>query len=152
MTTKKILGCPKCGAEIEVYRNPLPTVDIIIAIGDRGGIILIHRKNEPRTWAIPGGFVDYGESLEHAAEREALEETGLAVAELKQFRAYSDPNRDKRAHTISVVFTARADGTPEAGDDADGVGVFTRQSLPSEIAFDHRQILDDYFSSLDRGV
>jgi 8-oxo-dGTP diphosphatase len=147
---KKTLKCPKCGADVAAFRNPLPAVDVIIEMTGEKGIILINRKNEPRLWALPGGFVDYGETLEQAASREAVEETGLAVWDLRQFRAYSDPGRDKRAHTISFVFAARAEGSPKAGDDADGVGIFRRDSLPTEMAFDHRRILGDYFSSLDR--
>jgi len=97
------------------YRNPAPTVDIIIEIEDAAtsalrGIVLIERKNPPHGWAIPGGFVDYGESVEHAAEREALEETSLRVRLVRQFHVYSDPARDPRQHTISTVFVARAQG------------------------------------------
>ncbi len=125
------------------HRNPLPTVDLIIECG--GGIVLIKRKNPPYGWALPGGFVDYGESLEAAAVREAKEETGLDVELVRQFHAYSDPRRDSRFHTITVVYVARAEGTPRAGDDAAGVGVFTRDPLPEDIAFDHRDILRDYF-------
>ncbi|MEK6791306.1 MAG: NUDIX hydrolase [Deltaproteobacteria bacterium] len=126
------------------YRNPLPTVDVIIELG-RGAIVLIERKNPPYGWAIPGGFVDYGESLEMSAQREALEETGLDVRLLAQMRAYSEPGRDPRFHTITMVFVAVADGAPKAGDDAKGVGVFTEETLPSPIVFDHAKILKDYF-------
>lgn len=125
-------------------KNPLPTVDIIIEC--KGGIVLIKRKNPPHGWALPGGFVDYGESLEEAAAREAREETGLEVELIRQFHAYSDPSRDTRFHTITVVFIARAEGTPSAGDDAGKVGIFFRDKLPDQIAFDHRNILMDYFS------
>ncbi len=125
------------------YKNPSPTVDIIIELG--GGVVLIERKNEPFGWAIPGGFVDYGESLEDAAIREAQEETSLNVRLKCQMHAYSDPSRDLRRHTLSVVFVAEASGVPEARDDAKGVGVFTEKTLPSPIAFDHGRILSDYF-------
>lgn len=125
------------------YRNPLPTVDIIIKYKD--GIILIERKNLPFGWALPGGFVDYGESLEDAAIREAKEETGLDVLLLRQFHTYSKPKRDPRHHTISTVFTAKGKGTLLPADDAKAAGVFKKDSLPSNIAFDHRQILKDYF-------
>ena len=125
-------------------RNPVPTVDIIIRYG--GGIILIKRKNPPAGWAIPGGFVDYGETLETAAMREAKEETGLDVRLVRQFHSYSDPARDPRHHTISTVFVADASGDAEAGDDAGEVGVFSASNLPEDLAFDHRQILDDYFT------
>ncbi|CAG0954355.1 ADP-ribose pyrophosphatase [Geobacteraceae bacterium] len=125
------------------YRNPAPTVDIIIELD--GGIVLIERKNDPPGWALPGGFVDYGETLEKAAAREAEEETSLKVRLKCQMHAYSDPLRDQRKHTLSVVFVAEASGTPEARDDAREVGVFTEKTLPSPIAFDHSRILADYF-------
>ncbi len=128
---------------MQKYRNPLPTVDLIIEYN--GGIILIKRKNPPYGWALPGGFVDYGESLETAAVREAREETGLDVELVRQFHAYSEPERDSRFHTITIVYIARAKGLPRAGDDAADVGVFTRDNLPEDIAFDHRDILMDYF-------
>lgn len=124
-------------------RNPVPTVDIIIEIKDR--IILIDRKNPPYGWAIPGGFVDYGESLEEAAVREALEETSIEVTELTQFHTYSDPKRDARFHTISTVFVAKGEGVPKAGDDAKGIGIFSEDNLPAPLVFDHRRILTDYF-------
>jgi 8-oxo-dGTP diphosphatase len=125
-------------------RNPLPTVDIIIRYMD--GIILIKRKNPPFGWALPGGFVDYGESLEEAAVRDAREETALAVTLLKQFHTYSDRSRDPRQHTISTVFIAQASGKAEAGDDAAELGFFGEDTLPDIMAFDHKQILNDYFS------
>jgi len=125
-------------------RNPFLTVDAIIEIG--GGIILIKRKNPPPGWAIPGGFVDYGESLEDAVCREAKEETGLDITLIRQFHTYSEPGRDPRHHTVSTIFIASASGTPVAADDAQEVGIFTRDSLPRDIAFDHWQILEDYFS------
>lgn len=126
------------------HRNPFCTVDVIIETGD--GIILVNRKNPPRGWAMPGGFVDYGESLENAVQREAKEETGLDIQLIRQFHTYSDPKRDPRHHTVSTIFIAKAAGKPKAGDDAKEVGIFTRDTLPSNIAFDHRQILEDYFS------
>ena len=127
------------------YRNPVPTVDIIIELAS-GGIVLIRRKNPPPGWALPGGFVDYGESLEEAARREAREETSLEVDLVRQFHTYSRPDRDPRGHTLSTVFIARAGGRPRATDDAAALGVFTRESLPAPLAFDHGQILDDYFN------
>ena len=142
--TKKIIPCPKCGNEIEVYKNPIPTIDIIIEI-ESNGIVLIKRKNPPYGWAIPGGFVDYGESLENAAIREAKEETNLDVKLVRQFHTYSDPQRDPRHHSISTVYIAKAEGIPKAKDDAVEVGIFTESNLPEEIAFDHRSILKDYF-------
>ncbi len=141
---KKTIQCPKCREEIEVYRNPIPTVDIIIEIESRG-IVLIKRKNPPPGWAIPGGFVDYGESLQEAAVREAKEETNLAVTLVRQFHTYSDPKRDPRHHSISTVYIAKAEGVPQAKDDALEIGIFNELNLPDEIAFDHRSILEDYF-------
>ena len=142
---KKTIQCPRCKNEIEIYQNPIPTVDIIIEIVSKG-IVLIKRKNPPYGWAIPGGFVDYGESLEEAAIREAKEETNLDVKLIKQFHTYSDPQRDPRHHSISTAYIAKAKGIPKAKDDAIEVGIFTESKLPEEIAFDHRSILKDYFT------
>ena len=140
------LKCPACGETVQRYRNPFPTVDIIIRFN--GGIVLIERKNPPYGWALPGGFVDYGESLETAAVREAKEETSLDVRLLSQFGAYSDPDRDPRHHTISVVFIAEADGMPVASDDALSAEIFTIENLPDNMAFDHKKICKDYFHSV----
>ncbi len=127
-------------------RNPYLTVDIIIETGD-GGVVLIERNNPPLGWALPGGFVDYGETLEGAAMREAREETSLDVRLVRQFHAYSDPGRDPRQHNVTVVYIARpVSGALRARDDAGRAGVFTRDALPSPVAFDHADILDDYFS------
>lgn len=142
---KDHLSCPYCGKTIERYRNPFPTVDIIIELEGKG-IVLIKRRNPPFGWALPGGFVDYGESLEEAAVREAREETSLHVELLDPLGAYSDPRRDPRQHTISFVFVARADGLPRAADDAEEIGVFDEGSLPADMAFDHRKILMDYLA------
>jgi 8-oxo-dGTP diphosphatase len=128
----------------EKFRNPLPTIDIIIELAG-GAIVLIERKNPPHGWALPGGFVDYGESLENAARREAQEETSLEVKLIEQFYAYSDPTRDARHHTISTVFIATAAGTPRGADDAKRAQAFVETSLPSPLVFDHAQILRDYF-------
>lgn len=147
MTEKKIL-CPHCGATIKSYRNPIPTVDIIIEVEteeSKKGIVLIERKNPPPGWAIPGGFLDYGERAEECAHREAKEETSLDIFDLKLLGVYSNPQRDPRHHTITTVFTAKAKGTPEAADDAKEVGIFTKDNLPSPLAFDHSKILADYF-------
>ena len=126
------------------YRNPLLTVDIIIEC--RGGIVLIERRNPPLGWALPGGFVDYGESLEAAAIREAAEETSLEVRLVEQMHTYSDPGRDPRHHTVSTVFIAKADGVPRAADDAVKAEIFIADSLPTPIVFDHPIILRDYFA------
>ncbi|HTN69715.1 MAG TPA: NUDIX hydrolase [Methylomirabilota bacterium] len=126
------------------FRNPLLTVDIIIEVGERG-IVLIERKNFPLGWALPGGFVDYGESLETAAVREAKEETSLDVRLVEQFYTYSDPTRDPRHHTVSTVFIATAQGTPRGADDAKIAELFRENEIPSPIVFDHNRILADYF-------
>lgn len=128
------------------YRNPTPTVDIIIELVNQPQrpIILIERQNSPLGWAIPGGFIDYGESAEAAARREAKEETGLQVELIEQFQVYSEPNRDPRQHTISVVFLATATGEPKAGDDARTVGIFESWQIPANLCFDHDRILRDY--------
>lgn len=141
---KDRLTCSHCGNVVEKYKNPFPTVDIIIEMAE-GGVVLIKRKNPPFGWALPGGFVDYGESLEDAAVREALEETSLVVELQYQLGAYSDPARDPRQHNISVVFVARASGQPRAADDAGDVGIYDRHSIPKPLAFDHEKILQDYF-------
>jgi len=137
------LTCQKCGRVH--YQNPLPTVDMIIE--KEGGIVLIRRKNSPYGWALPGGFVDYGESLEDAAIREAKEETNLDIKDLKQFHTYSNPQRDPRCHTISTVFIGNGEGRLKASDDARGVRVFKKEEIPSELAFDHKRILEDYFKT-----
>lgn len=129
------------------HRNPLPTVDIIIEV--KGGIVLIERKNPPHGWAIPGGFVDYGESVEDCAIREAREETGLNVRLKDLLYVYSRPERDPRHHTLTTVFIATADGLPVAADDAKAAGVFSVRTLPASLAFDHAGILADYFQYRD---
>lgn len=140
------LTCPSCGSGVKQYRNPFPTVDVIIELD--GGIVLIERKNEPFGWALPGGFVDYGESLETAAVREAREETSLDISNLRLLGCYSDPARDKRMHTISTVFIAQGHGIPVAADDARSLAIFTPESLPDVLCFDHARILADYVATL----
>ena len=127
------------------YKNPIPTVDIIIEL--ESGILFIKRTNPPFGWALPGGYVDYGESLEEAACREALEETGLKIELLGQFHTYSDPLRDTRQHNISTVFIAKAKGQLQPGSDAKMAKVFT--SPPQPLVFDHAIILKDYFQWRD---
>jgi 8-oxo-dGTP diphosphatase len=131
---------------VTTHRNPVPTVDIIIELIDRPQrpIVLIERKNPPHGWALPGGFVDYGESVETAAQREAQEETSLQVTLIEQFQVYSDPNRDPRQHTLSVVFIATAKGEPQAQDDAQAIEVFDLWQLPQPLCFDHDRILQEY--------
>ncbi|WP_045220713.1 NUDIX domain-containing protein [Desulfonatronum thioautotrophicum] len=137
--------CPHCSGPLTVYTNPVPTVDILITIPGQG-IVLIERRNPPPGWAIPGGFIDYGESAEQAAIREALEETGLDVELTGLFGVYSDPQRDPRQHTISTIFTALARNPEQlrAGDDAGAVRVFPLTALPEQLAFDHGRILGEY--------
>jgi 8-oxo-dGTP diphosphatase len=133
-------------------KKPFPTVDIVIEVerdDGRPGIVLIERKNPPYGWALPGGFVDYGESLEKAAVREAKEETSLDIELLKQLHTYSDPGRDPRFHTITTVYLAKAKGRPRAQDDAKNIGVFTMEDRPRPLAFDHEKILADYL--VDKG-
>ncbi len=145
LTLKKILTCPVCGAEVETFRNPIPTVDIIIRY--QGKIVLIQRGEPPFGVALPGGYVEYGESLETAAAREALEETGLRGRNLQQFKAYSDPQRDKRQHNISIVFTADGEGISQAGSDAKEIVLISPDEIEKlEFAFDHKQILMDYLA------
>lgn len=130
-------------AQTEIsHRNPNPVVDIIIHY--KKGIVLIKRKYPPYGLAIPGGFVEYGETLEHAAVREAKEETNLKVKLLRQFHTYSDPQRDPRVHTIATVFVAQGEGILKGQDDAAEAKVFSLKKLPKEMAFDHKQILLDY--------
>ena len=130
-------------------KTPLLTVDIIIRYKD--GIVLIERKNPPPGWALPGGFVDVGESIENAAIREAKEETSLDVTLIEQFHAYSRPDRDPRFHTVSVVFIGYGSGGLKGQDDARRADVFREDALPETIAFDHRSILTDYFNYLKSG-
>ncbi len=138
------MQCSKCGGDLEEFRNPVPTVDAIIEVG--GKIVLVQRRNPPHGWALPGGFVDYGETLEDAVRREALEETGLTITLKGQFHTYSKPDRDPRLHTITTVFLATAEGWPVGGDDALQAAVFGRDDLPS-LVFDHRDILNDYYKA-----
>jgi len=124
------------------HRGPSPTVDVVIALaGDR--VVLVRRKNPPPGWALPGGFVDEGETLEAAAVREAKEETGLDVTLTELLYVYSDPRRDPRRHTLSAVYLGRAAGEPAGGDDAAEARGFAWSALPGPIAFDHAEILAD---------
>ncbi|MGB6168962.1 MAG: NUDIX hydrolase [Geitlerinemataceae cyanobacterium] len=137
-----------------IYRNPAPTADIIIEMVDRPHrpIVLVERLNPPYGWAIPGGFVDVGESVETAAVREALEETGLSVELVEQMLTYSDPQRDPRQHTLSVVFIATATGEPHAGDDAKKLALFEPWEIPTNLCFDHDRILRDYLHYRNYGI
>jgi 8-oxo-dGTP diphosphatase len=123
-------------------RGPSPTVDVVIALpGDR--VVLVRRRHPPEGWALPGGFVDEGETLEAAAIREAREETGLDVTLTDLLYVYSDPRRDPRRHTVSAVFLGRAAGEPVGGDDAAEASAVRWDALPAPIAFDHADILAD---------
>jgi 8-oxo-dGTP diphosphatase len=132
--------------------NPLPTVDVIIRPGGAlAQVVLVRRRFAPLGWALPGGFVDAGESLETAAAREAREETGLDVRLVAQLHTYSDPRRDPRRHTITTVYVADADGTPHAGDDAAEARAFGLDDVPPDLCFDHGAILADYRAWLASG-
>ncbi|MFW6324619.1 MAG: NUDIX domain-containing protein [Desulfovibrionales bacterium] len=140
-------SCPHCGKPLSAYRNPIPTVDALIYQPGKG-IVLIERKNKPHGWALPGGFVDYGETVEHAAIREVREETGLDVDLIHLLGVYSSPDRDPRKHTLSIVFLA----VPQAGqhltpgDDASSARFFSVEQIPKDLAFDHSRIVDDFLS------
>ena len=138
---------------IRMKKTPLVTVDIIIEYYKRGkfqGIVLVERKFEPKGWALPGGIVEYNETLEKAAKREALEETGLKIRALKQFRAYSNPKRDPRGHAVTMVFTAKASGRLNASSDAASVKVFNIKRLPKKLCFDHAKIIADWLKHRER--
>ncbi|PKM37738.1 MAG: NUDIX hydrolase [Gammaproteobacteria bacterium HGW-Gammaproteobacteria-10] len=133
--------------------TPLLAADALIELIDRPGrpFVLIERANPPFGWAIPGGFVDIGETVEHAAIREAREETGLDVSLTALLGIYSNPQRDPRNHTVTAVYIAEATGTPKADDDAKNLDTFTFDTLPAELAFDHAQVLADYKRYLETG-
>jgi ADP-ribose pyrophosphatase YjhB (NUDIX family) len=126
-------------------KKPSVAVDIIIEFPDSESIVLIKRKNPPFGWAIPGGFIEYGESAEETAVREAKEETNLDIELMGQLHVYSESWRDPRGHTISIVFVAKGKGKAIAMDDAKEIGIFKEKNLPQELAFDHRRILNHYF-------
>ncbi|MBI9112154.1 NUDIX hydrolase [Maridesulfovibrio ferrireducens] len=136
--------CPHCGNDVVLYRNPVPTVDIIIYDPCKG-VVLIERNNPPLGWALPGGFVDYGETLEHAAVREAKEETSLDVVLTGLVGVFSMPCRDDRQHTISITYSAVARNPQglKAGDDAGAARFFQLDDLP-ELVFDHSDILNEF--------
>lgn len=144
--------CTHCGSTV-AQRNPFPTVDIVLH-RDPQGILLIERGNPPYGWALPGGFIDCGESAEQAAVREAQEETGLAVRLTGLLGVYSDPDRDPRFHTLSVAYTAECDedAIPCAGDDAKKARFFPLDALPDDVAFDHRKIIADFAKTISRSA
>ncbi len=127
------------------YKNPTPTVDCLIELpGDR--LVFILRKHEPIGWALPGGFVDEGEMLHKACEREVMEETGLTVTLVEQFFTYSDPARDPRKHTLSTVYIGTSTGEPQGSDDAAEAKAFPLDALPKNLVFDHGTIVADYLT------
>ncbi len=140
----------------KLQNGPFITVDAIIEVsvlGAETGIVIIQRSNPPFGWALPGGFVDYGESLEDAVKREMKEETGLKLHDLRQFHTYSIPDRDPRFHTIGTVFLAKGIGTPKAGDDAAGLKVIKLDEIKGlDFAFDHKNILEDYLKYKENGI
>ncbi len=139
------LVCPHCGTTLDEWKQPKVTVDVLVEDA-AGRVLLIRRKNPPEGWAIPGGFVDVGETLEAAAVRELAEETGLDVELLGQFHTYSDPRRDPRHHTVTTVFRGRPrdpSAQPVAGDDALEARFFDPGDPPRPMAFDHAEVLKD---------
>lgn len=134
--------------------TPVIAADALIELVNRPGrpIVLIERRNPPYGWAIPGGFVDVGETIEAAAIREAKEETSLDVELVVLLGIYSNPQRDPRGHTVTAVYIARARGEPQAADDAKNLGVFAPDQLPAPLAFDHAMVLEDYRRWRDSGV
>ena len=136
------LRCPHCGQALDRYDQPRLTVDAVVE-NPSGEVLLIERRNPPRGWALPGGFVDVGETLETAVARELFEETGLRASRVQQFHTYSDPARDPRHHTVSTVFRVDAEGEPAAGDDALAAAYFSPHALPEPVVFDHARIIAD---------
>lgn len=133
--------------------TPPIAADVIIELVDRPGhpVVLIERRNPPHGWAIPGGFVDVGESVEHAAIREAAEETGLTVQLKALLGLYSQPDRDPRGHTVSAVYVGQATGEPHGADDAAHAAVFEPGRFPEALAFDHAMVLADYLRQRETG-
>lgn len=127
--------------------HPLLAVDAVVTFD--GKVVLIRRKNPPEGWALPGGFVESGETVEQAVRRELCEETGLKLEDLRQWRVFSEPDRDPRRHVISLCFTASGRGSPEAATDAEEVGLFSLQAPWPDLVFDHRTILEQYRADHD---
>lgn len=147
---KKIVVCPHCGKPYSAYRNPAPTADVVIYEPDRG-VVIIKRKNPPYGYAIPGGFIDEGEQAEVAAIREMKEETGLDVELLGILGVSSRPDRDPRQHTLTVVYIGKAKNPEDlrAGDDALEAAFYPLDKLPSPLAFDHADILENFRQYLE---
>ena len=132
-----------------ITNSPYISVDTIILYNK--GVILIKRKNPPLGWALPGGFVEYNETLEQAAIREAKEETNLDITLIKQLHAYSDPNRDPRKHVISIAYLAKGKGKLQAKDDAKQAGVFSLDNIP-DLVFDHKKILETALPDIKKNL
>lgn len=133
------------------YRQPKLAVDCIVLVDNK--VVLIRRRNRPLGWALPGGFVNYGERVEDAVKREIKEEIGLKLVDLRQFRVYSDPRRDPRWHCVSVVFVAKGRGNLVAGDDAGDIILADLNKVPEmKLTFDHKKILNDYQQSIKESV
>jgi ADP-ribose pyrophosphatase YjhB (NUDIX family) len=127
-----------------IPKTPNLTIDIIIRY--QGGIVIIKRSYKPHGWALPGGYVDYGESCEAAAIREAKEETNLNIQLVRQFKVYSDPRRDPKKHNVTVVFIAEGKGELKAGNEVEDVEIMMENNVP-KLCFDHNKIVMDYFNS-----
>ena len=147
---KRKVKCPHCGGIIEEWANPSPTVDVLIYDPDKG-IVIVSRKNEPHGFALPGGFIDEGESAEHAAIREMKEETSLDVRLKGLLGVYSNPKRDPRKPTVGVVYVGEAvdPSKLKAGDDAGQAAFHKLSELPSPIVFDHAKIIADFKDYLE---
>ena len=134
------------------YRNPKPTADVIVEVP--GGIVLIERNNEPKGFALPGGFIDEWETVEAAAIREMKEEIGIEVVLTDLLYVYSDPKRDPRHHTITMVFIGRpknAQDSPKAGDDAKSLKIVEAAACPP-LVFDHTKVVQDYIAFKKTGA
>ena len=136
------LACPHCRRPLDRWDQPRVTVDAVV-LNDRGEVLLVERRQEPPGWALPGGFVDAGESLEDAVVRELAEETGLRARGVRQLHTYSDPGRDPRHPTVSTVYLVQAEGTLVPGDDAGDARFHPPDRLPAPMAFDHARIVAD---------
>ncbi len=148
---QKPLICPHCGKEAKKYLQPAPTADVII-YDEEKGIVFIERKNEPLGFALPGGFIDEGESVEEAAIREMKEETNLDVDLLGIVGVYSKPDRDPRFHTMTITFAGKAKDISQlnAGDDAATAKFYSLDNIPSPLCFDHGKMVADFLNYLNK--
>ncbi len=147
---QKPLLCPKCNTIVRKHSNPAPTADVII-YDEEKGIVLIERGNEPFGYALPGGFIDEGETVEYAATREMMEETNLEVELLGILGIYSNPKRDPRFHTMTTTFVGKAKDISKlnAGDDAKNAQFYPIDALPNPLCFDHSKMISDFFNYLE---